>query len=176
MGWNTTLTVVKECTPEDLGKVLTFGEPTSCDHGADDAVAIAVSGAVVIAGSHDRLAEIGSALAATERRTVTVVLGSVSDTYELRVQDGDAVLRHLVESAGDTVVDEGEPLAREPLAAQEQFAEDRFLALWQIAGGLMIGDWYFDPDGRAVSLAGQLPATPDRADTNRGLRRWFGRA
>lgn len=176
MSWNTSLTVVKNCTLDDLGDVLTYGEPTSCEDGSDLAVAVQVSGDVVVAGDPGYTDPVRAAVAATGRRTTSLLVGTTSDVYELVVRDGERTVRHLLEEAGETTIDQGTPLDRESLADGEEFAQDRFFALFQIAGGLMMGDWYFDPDGRVVAPRGAQPTAPDADRTRRGLRRWFGRA
>lgn len=176
MGWNTTLTVVKDCTPEDLAEQLAYGEPTSCDAATDAAVVVAVSSDVVLTGESASTQEIVKAVSTTGRRTVTVCLNELRDSYELRVNDGPRLVRHLAQAGGQITNDEGERLPREELADEEESAPDRFLALWQITGGLMMGDWYFDPNGRTVALAGREPATVDHESARHGLRRWFGRA
>lgn len=177
MGWNTSLIAIKDCSLDDLAGRLTLGALTSCDQGGDDAVAIQVGADVVVAGNPAQTDAVRTALAPTGPRLVCVMLGSTGDAYELRVQDGSDVARLRAEVEGETVADEGEPLPDEHRADAEEFPEDRFLALFAIAGGPMIGDWYFDPSGRIVTPAPSPGAAPESAvgGKPRGLKRLFGR-
>lgn len=175
MSWNTTLTVVEAAAGRPDPADVAVDGPASCET-EPRGVRVEVDGDVVITGDLDVTETVVPSYVATGARVVTVILGGVADVYELRVFEDRAMVRNIVRVEGDTVVDTGEPLPGEHKAESEQFAEDRFLALWEIAGGPAIGSWYFEPVGRRVGAGGSDGAgTPLPPEKKPKRRRWFGR-
>lgn len=143
VSWNASLLFIG-ATPDQTSELVTLGAAT-CDEPAvseqvDTAWAHHVDGhglVIVTTGVLDPDAI--ESLATSSRRTIVqAVLGGVADVFEFRVYQDGAEARELVQAEGETVQESGSPVPAESSAevTDEEFAEDRFLALFAVASGL----------------------------------------
>jgi len=142
MSWNAGLLFIESTQgqPDEL----TLGD-TTCEEPMvagqeDEAWAYHVDGhglVIVTTGMLDPEA-VDELAASTKRRVVQVVLGSVADTFEFKVYQDGAQTREIVHVGGETVQESGAPAPAESAAqvSDEEFAEDRFIALFAVAAGL----------------------------------------
>lgn len=143
MSWNASLLFI-ESSAQDAQDVVTLGSAT-CEEPAvsaqdDEVWAHHIEGhglVIVTTGVLDPDVVEGLATS-TKRNVVQVVLGGVADVFEFRAYQDGAEIREIVEAQGETVQESGAavPAESSPEVTDEEFGEDRFLALFAVASGL----------------------------------------
>ena len=98
-----------------------------------------------------------------DRQVVAAMLGGTSDTFSFARCDPDGTRRHVVDSSGERVVDEGAALPAE--AGVERLTEDTTLGLAAEVTGVDVWDVFAREDWQVLATGG-----PGQDDDGGGLR------
>lgn len=157
------MTLVQGATVEDLAAVglrptgaLSSAEQASVSPDPQMVVARQIDGWLVLVESGMLVAAEDETLSsALHRRVVAALFGSTSDTYSFAVCEVDRTRRHLVDSMGERVVDEGASLPQENRV--ETLSEDTMIDLLGEVAGVNVWPAFAAPDWEV--LAGGGPTT-----------------
>ncbi|GAA3612053.1 hypothetical protein GCM10022199_14920 [Marihabitans asiaticum] len=157
------MTLVQGATVEDLAAVglratgvLSSAEQASVSPDPQMVVARQIDGWLVLVEPGTLVAAEDETLSsALHRRVVAALFGSTSDTYSFAVCEVDRTRRHLVDSMGERVVDEGASLPQENRV--ETLAEDTMIDLLGEVAGVNVWPAFAAPDWEV--LAGGGPTT-----------------
>lgn len=195
MGFNVGIVHIAGAGLEDLPRLglSLAGQQVSGDEaliGRDGSVsARAVRGGLLLVDGGLGLAAEDAWLAAElDRRVVAVLLGSTSDTYSFAMSGPDQERRHIVDSQGERVVDEGESLPQDDGIAC--LDEDSTLGLLEELAGVVLDEalmlamfeQVLGGDSAGLSSAGPASAPPievtsreDATQRGTGRRGFFAR-
>ncbi len=126
MGYNVGLMHVDRGGVDDLARIglVPTGATVTAEEvlgGVQPAAVSTFQGVLLLDPAMEHVADDEGVAATLGRRVVTALVGSTGDTFSVSVRDGGLV-RHRVDSQGERVVDEGDPLRGEPAEMMDDLA------------------------------------------------------